>query len=61
MGAHSKTFFSWFALIVACVLFVNYYDTIALNQFSIFTSEEEVPEYTGAVNSFIDIVYSYGQ
>jgi len=61
MGAHSKTFFSWLAVFIGCVLFVNYYDTVVLNQFVIFTSEESVPEYTGAVNSFIDILYSYAQ
>ena len=61
MDAHSRTFFSWLAIIIGCVLFVTYYDTMVLNQFQIFTTEEEVPEYTGAVNSFIDIVYSYAQ
>lgn len=61
MDVHSKTFFYWLALILGFVLFINYYDTVALNQFSIFTSEETVPEYTGFVNSILDVIYSYAK
>ena len=59
MKAESKTFFAWLALIIGLVLLFNYYDTVVLKQFTIFTSEEAVPEYTGVVNSFLDIFYSY--
>ncbi len=61
MHSSSKTFFSWLALIILLVLFINYYDTTVLNQFAIFTSEEDVPEYTGFVNSVLDLIYSYAK
>ena len=61
MTRESKLFFLGLFILIAAMIIVTYFDTFILGNFTVFTSEEEIPEYPDLFSEIRAILQLYVQ